>query len=220
MEQHSLDWFRNRIGKITGSQVGRLMKKGRSDYFSEDGYSYIYQLAFERSLAQNILNDDYEFENYLETVNVETKAMRFGTEMESVARLKYCSMMNVECEEVGLCGHFDIDNFASSPDGIVRTDKGRVALEIKCPTTAVFMRYWVSVWDNETLKKVKPEYYWQCMAHMMCTGAVRTDFIIFNPFHRDGIKVVQILPDEDEFKLMRERIEEANETIEEFKNKE
>lgn len=219
-EQRQLSWYRQRLGEITGSQVGRLMKKGKSSYFSEDGQTYIYQLAAERSMASEIIDDDYEFEAYLEQVNVETKAMRFGTEMEAEARKTYCEHNGVECDEVGLCSHFDIEHFASSPDGIVRTDEGRVALEIKCPTQAVYMRYYDSIWNNETLKKVKPEYYYQCLAHMMCTGAIRTDFIIFNPFQSKKMKVVQILPDHEEFKAMTERIEEANETIEEILKKE
>lgn len=216
MEQHSLEWYRARLGKITGSQVGRLMKKGKSSYFGEDAMSYIYQLAYERTLSSDVMMFDDEFEAYLDHVNVETKAMRFGTEMEATARLVYCSNNNVDCEEVGLCEHFDIDNFASSPDGLVRDGDERIALEIKCPSTATFMRYVDSIWDNETLKKVKPEYYWQCMAHMMCTGAVRTDFIVFSPFSELGIHVVHIYPDSEDIALMRERIEEANDTIEEI----
>ena len=36
--QHSLDWYRARLGKFTGSQVGRLMKSGRGkdEYFGKD----------------------------------------------------------------------------------------------------------------------------------------------------------------------------------------
>lgn len=216
MEQHSVEWYKARLGRITGSQVGRLMKKGRSSFFGDDAMSYIHQLAFERSLSEEILNDDAEFEEYLATVNVATRAMRFGSEMEATARMVYCDMNDVKCEEVGLCEHFDIENFASSPDGIVMTDEGRVALEIKCPTSEVFMKYFHEVKDNETLKKVKPEYYYQCMAHMMCTGAVRTDFIVFNPFHKAGIKVIPILPDDEVFEEMKARIEAANELINEI----
>lgn len=216
MEQHSLEWHRARLGKITGSQVGRLMKKGKSSYFSEDAMSYIYQLAYERTLSSDVMDFDDEFEMYLEQVNVETKAMRFGTETEAVARLVYCSKNNVECNEVGLCEHFDIENFGSSPDGIVDTPDGKIALEIKCPSPTTYMRYCDAVWNNETLKKVKPEYYWQCMAHMMCTGAVRTDFVVFSPFSEFGIHTVHIYPDSEDMALMRERIEEANVTIEEI----
>ena len=219
MEQHSLSWYRARLGKITGSQVGRLMKKGRTSYFGDDAMSYIYQLAAERSMSESMLQDDIEFEEYLAHVNVETKAMRFGTEMEAVARLKYCSDFNVQCTEVGLCTHFDIDNFASSPDGIAESFDGRVALEIKCPTQAVFMRYCDLVNDQEDLKKVKPEYYWQCMSHMMCTGAIRTDFIVFCPFQEKPIKVVPIYPDLKAFGEIEERVKEANKVINSILNK-
>ena len=33
--QHSIEWFRKRLGNFTGSQIGLLMKKGKSDYFSD-----------------------------------------------------------------------------------------------------------------------------------------------------------------------------------------
>ena len=43
--QHTIAWFRARHGNITGSNVGLLMKSGRTDIFSETGKSYIYQIA-------------------------------------------------------------------------------------------------------------------------------------------------------------------------------
>lgn len=219
IEQHTLDWYRSRIGRITGSQVGRLMKKGRNDVFGEDAKTYIYQLAAERTMSPDILMDDTEFEKYLEQVNVETKAMRFGTDMESVARDTYCLLKDVQCEEVGLCDHFSIEAFSSSPDGLVYTSEGLVALEIKCPVQSTFMRYKTEIRNNETLLKVKPEYFYQCMAHMMCTNAIRTDFIVFNPYQEDSIHIVSILPDEAVFQEMQNRIENANTVINHITNK-
>lgn len=219
IEQHTLDWYRSRIGRITGSQVGRLMKKGRDDVFGEDAKTYIYQLAAERTMSPDILMDDTEFEKYLEQVNVETKPMRFGTAMESVARDTYCLLKDVQCEEVGLCDHFSIEAFSSSPDGLVYTSEGLVALEIKCPVQSTFMRYKTEIRNNETLLKVKPEYFYQCMAHMMCTNAIRTDFIVFNPYQEDSIHIVSILPDEAVFQKMQDRIENANIVINHITNK-
>lgn len=219
IEQHSLDWYRSRIGRITGSQVGRLMKKGRKDEFGEDAKTYIYQLAAERTMSPDILMDNIEFEKYLDQVNVETKAMRFGTEMESVARDTYCLLKDVQCEEVGLCDHFSIEGFSSSPDGLIHTPEGLVALEIKCPVQSTFMRYKTEIYNNESLLNVKPEYFYQCMAHMMCTNAIRTDFIVFNPFQEESIHVVSILPDENVFKEMEKRIEGANTLINHITNK-
>lgn len=213
MEQHTIEWHRARLGNVTGSQLGRLMKKGKTTYFGEDAMSYIYLLAYERTLSDEVMNNDVSLEEYLELISYETKAMRFGTEMEAMARLRYCSDHNVECTEVGLCESFDIENFGSSPDGLVETFEGKVALEIKCPQPATYMRYCDSIIDQEDLKKVKPEYYWQCMAHMMCTGAVRTDFIVFSPYSSTPMKVVKIYPDPKAFSEITERVKEANNVI-------
>lgn len=212
-EQHSLGWFRARLGNITGSQVGRLMKKGRNSYFSDDAMGYIYQLAAERNMNRKIVDDDDAFEEYLQQVNVATKAMQYGTMMEAEAREAYCFVRMIESYEVGLCKHFDIPNFASSPDGIVIEDGERVTLEIKCPTQSVFMRYASEVKDNDTLLKVKPEYFYQCMAHIMCLASIRTDFITYCPFQDNPLHIVPIYPDNKVFEEMEERINKANELI-------
>ena len=49
--QHSLNWYRVRLGKFTGSQVGRLMKRGKGgEYFAKDAMSYITEVVAERML--------------------------------------------------------------------------------------------------------------------------------------------------------------------------
>lgn len=215
-EQHSLGWFRARLGRITGSQVGRLMKKGRNSYFGEDAMSYIYQLAAERSMSRRIIDNDELFAEYLENVNYSTKAMQFGTEMEAEAREAYCFVKMVECNEVGLCQHFDVADFASSPDGVVIEDGERVTIEIKCPVQATWMRYRSEVHDNASLLKVKPEYFYQCMAHIMCLASIRTDFIAYSPFQENPLHIVPIYPDYEVFDEMEERINKANEKINEL----
>ena len=41
--QHSNEWFKSRLGHFTGSQIGRLMKRGRGkgDEWSADAETYI-----------------------------------------------------------------------------------------------------------------------------------------------------------------------------------
>lgn len=211
--QHSLGWFRSRLGNITGSKVGVLMNNGKKNIFSKEGMTYIYQLAAERTMAEQVVNDDFEFENYLEQVSYETRAMRFGTMMEGVARQRYCDIRGVQCQEVGLCKHFDIPHFASSPDGLIN---GNITLEIKCPNQDTYMKYRHRIDDGASLLMVKPEYYYQCMAHMMCTGSERTDFIAFSPFQKDNIHIVPIYPDELIFRNIEERVKLANELINEI----
>ena len=59
--QHSLSWFRQRIGKISGSNVGLLMKSSRNGIFSDTAKSYIFQVAAERAMNPEIVNDDIAF---------------------------------------------------------------------------------------------------------------------------------------------------------------
>lgn len=214
--QHSLEWFRKRLGQITGSQVGLLMKSGRNSMFSDTAKSYIYQLAAERNMNPDIVNDDEMFEIYLSTVNVESKAMRFGTEQEENARDLYCRITGRKVVEVGSCGHTEIAHFASSPDGFFYDENTgeKGCLEIKCPSLSVFMKYKSEVHDNASLLSSKPEYFYQCQAHMACVNASWTDFVVYNPFQKYPIHIVRILPDEKMFSEMEKRIKAANEIIE------
>ena len=73
-EQKPLGWYRCRLGSITGSNVGLLMKNGRSGMFSDTAKNYIFQVAAERAMNPEIVNDYVVFAEYLSTVNVESKA--------------------------------------------------------------------------------------------------------------------------------------------------
>ena len=171
VEQRTLSWYRMRLGYITGSQVGLLMKSGKSCIFSETAKSYIYQVAAERSMNPDIINDDELFGMYLAQTEVTSKAMRFGTEQEANARRLFSKIHDVNVREVSSCRHSSIPYFASSPDGIYTDETGKVCLEIKCPVQSTFMRYKDEIHDNESLLKVKPEYFYQCMANAFWSGA-------------------------------------------------
>lgn len=216
--QHSIEWFRNRIGNITGSQVGVLMKSGRKDYFSDTAKSYIYQVAAERAMNPAIVNDDDLFVEYLQQVDISSKAMRWGNDQEANARELYEKITGRKIAEVGSCKHSTIPHFASSPDGYYENEatgeKG--CLEIKCPNQATYMKYCAEVYDNNSLLSVKYEYFHQCMAHMLCTGAKWCDFIVYNPFQKSPIHIVRIKPDEIVFAEMETRIKKANQIIDEL----
>lgn len=216
--QKTLDWFRNRLGHFTGSQVGLLMKSGKHATFSDTAVSYIYQVAAERSMNPAIVNDDAAFSDYLDTVNVETKAMRFGTEQEVDARNLYSMLTKRKVVEVGSCRHPTIPYFASSPDGFFYDEEtGECGcIEIKVPSQSTFMKYKSEIYNNESLLKVKYEYFYQCMAHMMCNGAAFTDFVVYNPYQIKPIHIVRILPDKDVFDEMEKRIRMANDIVEEL----
>ena len=218
--QHTPDWYRARLGNITGSQAGLLMKKGRSSYFSDTAMTYIYQLAAERDMNRTIVEDDSLFEEYLYQTDITSRAMRFGTEQEENARRLYQRLTGRRVVEVGSCAHPTIPHFASSPDGYYYNENTgeRGCIEIKCPVQSTFMRYKAEVTCGASLLEVKPEYFYQCQAHMMCTGAQWTDFIVYNPFQAHPIHIVRILPDFEEQRKLEERITEANKIISKIVN--
>lgn len=214
-DQHSLGWFRARLGNFTGSCIGKLMKENRQGGFSDTAMTYIYQVAATRDMNELIVQDDSLFKEYLSVTNIETKAMRWGTEQEENARRLYSRIKGFEVTERGSVEHPAIDFFASSPDGWIADDgTGQSGcLEIKCPNQDTYMRYRAEVCDNETLKKVKPEYYWQCQSHMMCTGASWCDFVAYCPWQIHPIHIVRITPCENDMKLIEVRINAAEEII-------
>ena len=103
--QRSLEWFRARLGNITGSRCGDLMKSGRrkEDTFGDTAKSYIMQLAAERMLNPVVVDDDELFAEYVEFTSVSSKAMRFGTEQEEAARSLFSSMAGVTVIEPSSC---------------------------------------------------------------------------------------------------------------------
>ncbi len=216
--QHDISWYRARCGQITGSKVSDIMKSVRSkgETFSETAKTYLYQVAGERLFNPDFLGDDDVFADYIEETNITTRAMRWGTEQEDAARRLAADILGYDIEEVSLCAHDTIPHFAASPDGMIRNIDGEGhlgVLEIKCPNIGTFMRYRHLVHSAADLKAVKPEYYWQMMAEMDCTGAVSGVFVTYcqwlsAPFHYANIERV-----EDDIKLMEERVALANEFI-------
>lgn len=215
--QHSLEWYRKRLGCITGSQVGLLMKSGRnkSELFGETAKSYIYSVAAERDMNPIIVSDDELFEEYLKQVDISSKSMRWGNEQEENARELYEQITGRRIVEVGSCKHPTIENFASSPDGYFYDESTgeKGCLEIKCPNQATFMRYKDEVKDNASLLLAKSEYFFQCQAHMMVTGAQWCDFVVFCPFQQHPIHIVRITPDLSCFAELEKRIKAANDII-------
>lgn len=226
IEQRSLEWHRQRCGCITGSKVGDIMKSGRKkdDVFSDTAKAYLYQVAGERLFNPDFLNDDDIYQDYIDQTNITTKAMRWGTEMEEQAKNCYLTLQgneNFEIASVSSCKHDTIPYFAASPDGIIyeRDGKDLKILEIKCPNINTYMKYRSSVQDADSLKEIEPKYYWQMMAEMSCTGAKSGVFVTYCPWLSKPIHWANIARNEEDVKLMEERVVLANQFIEDIINK-
>ena len=207
--QHSLDWYRVRLGKFTGSQVGRLMKSGRGkdEVFSKDALAYINEIVAERMLNPAVIEVDDLFEEYLMQTTASSKALAWGVDQELNARGMYVSMTG---RKVTSCGAIQFcDFFADSPDGLVLDENGTI--EIKCPMPTTHTTYLAQVHDAESLKALKPEYYWQCMSHMAAASAEWCDWMSYCPFSKKPLHIVRIEHDSDAIGQMLTRVAMAEE---------
>lgn len=212
--QRTLDWYRSRLGYFTGSQIGKLMGKPRGGgIFSATAMGYIYQVAAERQLNPEIVNDDDLFSEYLDQSSTDTKAMRLGTEKEADARDLFGKKFDVTVEEVGSVECPVLANFAASPDGVFSIGGAPATLEIKCPTLSVYQKFRTEVRDAAALKAVNPDYYWQVMAEVMCVQASGAWICFYNPFHSRPLHCVRLESDERAFEEIRQRVTAAEEMI-------
>ena len=225
IEQRSLEWFRSRVGNITGSKVADIMKSGRKkdELWSDTAKSYLYQIAGERLFNPVFLNNDDVFQDYIDQTSFTTKAMQWGSEQEDAAKSLYMTMNFPEGEivELSSCQHDTIPHFAASPDGAIygRNKEDIRIIEVKCPNINTYMKYRSLIHDAASLKETEPKYYWQMMAEMSCTGAKSGIFITYCPWLSKPIHWAEIERMEEDIRLMEERVILANQFIDEIINK-
>lgn len=220
IEQNSSEWLKSRIGFFTGSRIGDLMTSGKKgEMFGKTALSYIYEVCAERDLLQKYIDDDYLFDIYQQQVSINNKFIEFGHDNEDFAAERYQLVTECKLEECESIQHPTISHFSASPDRIAIKDGLRKVVEIKVPLPKTFMEYMAEVKDNETLKSVNPKYYYQTMAEMACTGLDKADFVVFCPFLKHNIHIVEITRDEAVIAEFEKRITAANEIINQILNK-
>lgn len=222
LAQGTSDWLKARLGKITSSNVYFVMKSNKPtksnpnpETFNDTAKGYLYKVAAERNLRQQVIDDEVQFEEYMMRVDISTRDIRWGQENEDIARKVYEKVLKREVVTAGFILHDTIDNYGDSPDGIVLDDNGKPvgALEIKCPKPETFIRYKATIHNAEELKEEKPEYYWQCQSHCECNNLQWCDFVFFDKMQKNGFVCVRIDRNDEDIALMKSRIVLANEFI-------
>lgn len=118
VEQGSQEWLKMRLGKITGTRL--------KEVFKSDNLSLVDELTAE------IISEVIE-ENFV------NHAMQRGKDLEPIVRDLYTQVTGIEIEEIGFCLSEENDFLALSPDGFTPDRKG--AIEIKCPSTKIHVKY-------------------------------------------------------------------------------
>lgn len=208
-QQRTDDWRLARMGRFTGSEIHKLMTTQRGGKgFGKTAVSYIYAKQAERNVPAYILRDDEMREAYYERVSGGSKATRYGTQYEADARRafeRWAKTKTYDCSFV-----YYGDDMGASPDALVCEDGKLGVLEIKCPfDPAIFRLYVNEIKDGETLKSVRPEYWWQMQLEMLCVGADYGYFFAYDAMQKPFKHIVRVAADTAAQATIKERVKEA-----------
>lgn len=150
-EQRTEDWYKVRLGKLTGSDFYTFMGK------SETRKRRIIEKATERITG---LPSDVE--------KYESADMQRGRMLEDEAILVYEMIKGVNVEKVGFVEYNDYAG--CSPDGLVGEDG---IIECKAPKNSVFVKQVVT-------GEIDPVYYAQMQYNLFITERKWCDYIAYN----------------------------------------
>lgn len=156
-EQRTLEWFAERLGKITASRIADVVGKTKSGSYGAARKNYMAELLCQRLTGQ-------------QEEKFTSAAMQHGTDIEPAARAMYMLETGADVTETGFIPHPTIAMSGASPDGLAGEDG---LIEIKCPNTATHLEFLQS-------RKPKHEYLLQMQWQMACTGRQWCDFVSYD----------------------------------------
>lgn len=188
MEQRSDEWFSQRLGKFTGSEIHKLLGiKG----LGATGETYAFEKAAEIVFGKNEEESFVSFD------------MQRGISLEPMAFRKFRELKEVEFLEVDKCNFYPYgENAGASPDGMVGTDAD---LEIKCPKPNKFFNL-----ITQGISAIDKEYVAQMQMEMLCSGSTHCYFFNYIVFNNEEMwHEIVVKRDEVMIELIKSRILEA-----------
>lgn len=233
--QGGIEWKRQRLGKITASEISCLMKNHKramtddelaahkaanpksrvttvEEAFSDASFTYLNRKVMENYLPLSYSTDEEKnvVDEYIEEHSITNRAMSWGVLWEDTARKRYAESMGYEVLEVGFVPYDKYPKIMGvSPDGLIREENG--GCEIKCPYTMEKHLQHLLYKTPQDIKENDEAYYWQMYACMLVTDRDFWDFVSFNPYvsRSKQLKILRVNRDEEEIKTLSERIELA-----------
>lgn len=187
VDQRSEDWERIRAGRFTSSEIWKIMEcgkrpmtpeelkarpksgKGSATKFVSDpsqmsatGMTYIYQKVAE-VLTGRPKPSSYAY------------PLIYGKEQEPFAVEYFEKTFGIQTVEAGFEPY--TDHAGGSADRFIDEHSG---LEIKCPFQSENQIQYLMLNDHFDLKRVHPDYYWQCVSLMLFTNRSKWHFCTFD----------------------------------------
>lgn len=176
IEQGSVEWHNQRLGKVTASRISDVMAKTKTGY-GASRKNYMMELLCQRLTGR-------KEEGYINA------AMQRGTDLEPMARGMYEGLNGVLVVETAFVDHPVIPMTGASPDGLVGEEG---LIEIKCPNTAQHVEF---LRTGEIDNGYKLQMLWQ----IVCTDRSWCDFVSYDDRMPQELqyKCVRYTPNGDE----------------------
>lgn len=155
-----------------------------------------------------------------------SKEMEWGIAQEENAKLWYHINTGNAIGEVMFCEYNDFyggspDSAVIDPEFTLPGEEGVIngALEIKCPYNSVNHLKHCLIKSADYFKSKHPEYYWQCISHMITLKVGFCDFVSFDPRidHEIGFYKFRLYANIDDAKLLLQKLNAANDYKNELK---
>jgi putative phage-type endonuclease len=200
IEQRSEEWFKIRKGKITSSEIHKIM--GAKDTMTDTAKTYLLEKVSESLGGYAAL--------------VQGIALDWGTELEDLAIKEYSEKTGTLVEKASFIpvGEY----YGGSPDGLIQPDG---IIEVKCPYNSSNHFKHGLIKTSEDFKKIATNYYYQCISNMICAEAQWCDFISYDPRVESKYKmfVFRLNRNEEEVENMVKKVEVAAKYMMELREK-
>lgn len=171
------EWLKERLGKVTGSQLGKLIVKDKSKGYKlssgKVASDLLYKIAWERFLIT-------ESEG-MNRLNVSSQSMQHGTdyEMAGIKKFEEVTGIGVEPSEYKFISKSDF--FGGTPDGF--TEDGGI-IEVKAP--------WNGGNHLKTLltgEIYNDDHFYQMQGYLYLTGLSHCWYCTYDPDLPEGLNI-------------------------------
>lgn len=191
---HAEDWHKARLGKITASQIGKIMsEKSHEGVFTKGAITYIEEVAHEyitgEPYHEEIFTKDIEWGNAHEV-----EAIQYFQKITDAAILRAEDSWDTH----KLIIHDEV--FGATPDALILVNPDKVfndagthinvrSLEVKCPRKR-FIKYYKCITPGDLLK-ADPLYYFQKMAQMEFGGDAVGYWAVYHPLYPNKMRIIE-----------------------------
>ncbi len=193
-EEIRRDWLHERIGKFTASEFHKLTTAPTKKELPVGAITFTGEKVVE--MLTEFLDEGFV-----------TKDMQWGIDHELEAIEEFEKRTNFKVSKTGINQELITlgKNIGGTPDGLIGKDSGT---EVKCPKSTTHFKY-LNIANQDNLKKICADYYWQIQGLLYITGRKSWYFISYDPRFKSKaqqLHFIEVKPNKEDQKFLSDRL--------------